>query len=436
MALFLAFLASGFSTLIILFILAIFILLNQDIKIPASKTFSAALIVLLLIVALDFGDDLLAGKTSYLIHTIPIEKIVQYRTITSALLYMLRPVVILLELMIVAPSQRIKIPCITIALINAAVYAPALFGSRAVFWIDQDNQWHGEMLHYSVYIVQIIYVALLYFFTMIYFNNDDIKRSILLLAIVFLAIVSVFLEHLDLLPGRVTQITAICTLAYYLYLTSISYHEMRVQVAESKLKMEQDKMTILRNQIQPHFIYNSLSIIQTLVQTDPNNALDAIEHFSDYLKAHFQAIRSEHMIGFDQELENVRAYLALAQADYTRKVDVIYDLQELDFRVPQLSLEPIVENAIKHGTGPNSGTITISTRSMSDSYVISVSDSGKGGYDLTEKQKKRLGVGIANTRSRLASLCGGTLEMEKQTGGTVIRITIPKNSQETEAEIQ
>lgn len=436
MALFLAFLTSGFSTLIILFILAIFMLLNQDIKIPASRTFHAALIVLLLIVALDFGDDLFAGRTSYRIQTLPIEKIVQYRTITSTLLYMLRPVVILLQLMIVAPGRRIKIPCITLALINAAVYAPALFGSRAAFWIDHNDQWHGGMLHYSVYIVQLVYVALLYFFSMIYFNNDDIKRSILLLAIVFLAIVSAFLEYLDLLPGRVTQITAICTLAYYLYLTSISYHEMRVQVTESKLKMEQDKMTILRNQIQPHFIYNSLSIIQTLVKTDPSNALDAIEHFSDYLKAHFQAIQTEHMIAFDQELENVRAYLALAQADYTRKVEVIYDLQELDFCLPQLSLEPIVENAIKHGTGPNGGTISISTWSTIDSYVLTVSDSGTGEYDLTEKQKKRLGVGIANTRSRLASLCGGTLEMDKHTDGTVIRITIPKDRQETEADVQ
>ena len=191
MALFLAFLTSGFSTLIILFILAIFMLLNQDIKIPASRTFHAALIVLLLIVALDFGDDLFAGRTSYRIQTLPIEKIVQYRTITSTLLYMLRPVVILLQLMIVAPSQRIKIPCITLALINAAVYVPALFGSRAAFWIDHNDQWHGGMLHYSVYIVQLVYVTLLYFFSMIYFNNDDIKRSILLLAIVFLAIAAV-----------------------------------------------------------------------------------------------------------------------------------------------------------------------------------------------------------------------------------------------------
>ena len=142
------------------------------------------------------------------------------------------------------------------------------------------------------------------------------------------------------------------------------------------------------------------------------------------------------MIAFDQELENVRAYLALAQADYTRKVEVIYDLQELDFRLPQLSLEPIVENAIKHGTGPNGGTISISTWSTIDSYVLTVSDSGTGEYDLTEKQKKRLGVGIANTRSRLASLCGGTLEMDKHTDGTVIRITIPKDRQETETDVQ
>ena len=432
MQLFLTFLTSGFSTLIILFILGIFMLLNQDIRIPSSRVFHAALILLLLIVVLDFGEELFAGKTSYTIQNLSLEQIVRYRTITSTLLYILRPVVILLELLIVAPSQRVKIPCIVLAAVNAVVYFPALFGSKAAFWIDQNNLWHGETLHFTVYAVQIAYVALLYFFSMVYFNNDDIKRSILLLAIVSLAIASAFLEYLNLLPGRVTQVTASCTLAYYLYLTSISHHELRTKIAESKLKMEQDKMTILRDQIQPHFIYNSLNIIQTLVQTDPDNALDAIEHFSDYLKAHFQAIQSEHMIAFDQELENVRAYLALAQADYTRKVEVIYDLQELDFRLPQLSLEPVVENAVKHGTGPTGGTITIATYSTLDSYVVSVSDNGTGEHDLTERQKKRLGVGIANTRSRLTLLCGGTLELEKHTDGAVVRICIPKKSQEME----
>ena len=108
MQLFLAFLKSGFSTLIIL---------------------------LLIIVVLDFGEELFGGKTSYTIQNLSLEQIVRYRTITSTLLYILRPVVILLELLIVAPSQRVRIPCIVLAAVNAVVYFPALFGSKAAFWI-------------------------------------------------------------------------------------------------------------------------------------------------------------------------------------------------------------------------------------------------------------------------------------------------------------
>ena len=241
-------------------------------------------------------------------------------------------------------------------------------------------------------------------------------------------------EFCDLLTGYATPVTAFCTLTYYIYLSVIYQQEMRETISEKELHIAQDKLIILRSQIQPHFIYNSLNIIRTLVRTDTQNAVEAIDNFSEYLQAHFRAIEDDHLVSFRQELENVMAYLALVQADYTRKIDVVYELNEIDFSVPQLSLEPVVENAVKHGTGPDGGTIRIASFSRDDCYIICVTDDGTGKNNtLTEKQTKRLGVGIDNTRKRLAQLCNGTLEMHKYPEGTVVSIIIPKK-EETENE--
>lgn len=155
-------------------------------------------------------------------------------------------------------------------------------------------------------------------------------------------------------------------------------------------------------------------------------AIRCIDSFADYLKEHIRAIQSDEPIPFDKELENVEAYLALVRADHYIDLNIVYDFAEKAFELPALTLEPIVENAIKHGISKNGGTITVKTFSRDDNIVMIVEDSGSKSEMITEREEKRLGVGLENTRRRLQIQCGGSLTFMKKDEGAVAEIVIPK----------
>ncbi len=106
------------------------------------------------------------------------------------------------------------------------------------------------------------------------------------------------------------------------------------------------------------------------------------------------------MIPFTEELDNVRAYLSLAMADVSRKTQIIYQLEETDFSIPPLCLEPLVENAVLHGAGEQDGIITIASHRTEQGIAVEVIDNGTGGSNPTESRKKRVGIGVENTRKR------------------------------------
>ncbi|MBQ1463472.1 MAG: histidine kinase [Ruminococcus sp.] len=422
---FLEFITSSFPTLMILFVLVVFMYVNRNADIPASGFFRAAVALLLLITILDYFERLFAGDTEIPSPIKDMKLTVKLRTFTSTSIYILRPILILMELLIISQKKKYRIIMIIIAVINTAVYLPALFGSHHAFYISDDNHWQGGVLSPTIFVVLLIYVGAIFFLSISHFKCSR-SKSLIVLAIAVLAALDSIFEYTDALLGYATPVTAMCTLAYYIYLSVIYQQEMRETIAEKELHIAQDKLIILREQIQPHFIYNSLNIIRTLVRTDTETAVESIDNFSEYLQAHFRAIQDDHMVSFKQELENVMAYLSLVQADYTRKIEVVYELSEVGFNIPPLSLEPVVENAVKHGTGADGGTIRIASFIKDDCYIVSVTDDGTGKNNtLTEKQTKRLGVGIDNTRKRLAELCNGRLEMDKRPDGTTVSIIIP-----------
>ena len=432
-AILLDFLNTSFPSLLILFILMTFMIINRDNPPPSSSSFKWAFALLLLIVVLNYGDGLFTGESGPLPFGLTAEQAAPLRQICAALNYILQPVIILLQLLILAPSSRLRIPCIILSAVNAAVYLPAVFGADFAFYISAVNgttHFHRGMLGYTIFAVLMIYVILLYVYSVMYFKQDSPYQSLLLIFLVILAVGDAFGEVTGVLTGHVTEIIIISTLAYYLYLTAIHQQQMRAEVAENKLRIVQQEMTILRDQIQPHFIYNSLSIIRSLIRSDSRAAIRSLDTFSAYLEAHFRTFRHDSMIPFSEELENVRVYLSLAMADISRQTQVIYQLGETDFDVPPLCLEPIVENAILHGAGEQDGVIVISSHLESDCAVIEVRDNGTGKGKLTESRKKRAGIGVDNTRKRLQMLCGGSLELQKQPeGGTCVRILIPREEE-------
>ena len=432
------YLITNFTTLILLLVLCVTIFTDRGLKIPSARLFNLAMLLIFILTVLEYLNAMCSGETGYIPQALSLNDRIHIRLITGTALYVLRPFIILLELIVLVPGRKNRILLTIPAVLNALLFLPSVFGARFVFWIDGNNRWQATPLKNTVYLVQLLYVSALFIFSMIHFKRHNYNLSIILCTIVILAFTIAFLEYKNLLTGYVTSVTALCVLTYYIYLTSVYKQQLYQENIEKEKQLANEKMELLRSQIQPHFIYNSINIIRTLIRTDKERALETIDDFSDYLKSHFRSIESDDMISFETEIENVKVFLALADADHTREIRVVYDLRETNFLLPQLSLEPIVENAVRHGIGEDGGTITIASFREGDSVIIRTMDTGSGAPEVigsgtpaaAGRESDRLAVGIANTRKRLELLCNGSLEIHITPDGTTADIIIPATNRE------
>ena len=410
--------SQNFMTLMILFALGTIALINKHDRIPATNLFKMTTVMLLAITIVDTLNNS-SSITDKWTHTS-----------LSTLAYILRPFIIMNEVFIIIPEKKFRPWCAIPAIANAAVFSTALFGSRIAFWIDDNCNWHSGPLHHMIYVSQIVYVLLLLVFSGVYFKRKNIKQSILVLAIVIQAVIAAIIEYTNALTGYTNAITALCMLEYYIYLSLIYQQEMREIIAQKELDIAKSNLLVLRNQIQPHFIYNTLSIIRSLARRDGKMAVQCIDTFSKYLKSHIGAIQKADLVLFENELENVKVYLSLVQIDYTNKVEIVYDLEVTDFLIPPLSLEPIVENAVDHGISRGGGKLTISTREDKENGTVTViiADNGtaRNDKDIEEYTPIHNGIGLENTRKRLALQCSGTLDLNITDSGAAVTIVMPK----------
>ena len=195
-----------------------------------------------------------------------------------------------------------------------------------------------------------------------------------------------------------------------------------------EVELSDNKVSLLMEQIHPHFIYNSLQQIALLCDEDPAKVKNAIFSFSGYLRKNFEALTNEGMIPFSQELEHVDTYIALAEILPSRNFVVEKDLEVEDFYLPALVVQPLVENAILYGIGMSTegDRIVLSTRREGGYIVIKVSDDGHGVQTQLPTQKKRKSVGTQNVKTRLKILCQGELSINKTPEGTDAVIRIPE----------
>lgn len=188
------------------------------------------------------------------------------------------------------------------------------------------------------------------------------------------------------------------------------------------------RASIMVLQMRPHFIYNTMTSIYCLCGQDPLKARQVVLDFTTYLRKNFTAIASSDPIPFSAELEHVRAYLAVEKAQYEDSLFVEYDTPHTMFRVPPLTLQPVVENAVKHGRDPFAGPfhISIRTRKTDSASEITVADNGSG-YDPADDSEPH--IALNNIRQRLEMMCGGELTITPNDGGgTVVRVTIPDSA--------
>ena len=200
-------------------------------------------------------------------------------------------------------------------------------------------------------------------------------------------------------------------------------------------KQEQEikdtRVQALISQIRPHFIYNTLTSVYVLCREDPELAMQVIQDFTTYLQHNFSAISATDPVSFTDELSHTKAYVAVEALRYGDKLSVEYILDYTAFRLPPLTLQPLVENAIKHGLGAGVGPehITIHTWTEAGKALITVEDNGPG-FD-TDAADSEVRVGLKNVEERLELMCGGTLDVRSSIGkGTLVTITIPQSREE------
>ena len=179
------------------------------------------------------------------------------------------------------------------------------------------------------------------------------------------------------------------------------------------------------SQINPHFVYNTLSTIAAMCDTSPKQAKYLTIDFSKYLRRNIGTLTSEELIPFEQEMDHVSCYLKIEKARFRERLNVIYSINCKDFKLPPLTIQPLVENAIKHGITKKveGGTVKITTFEEDTHYVIEIIDDGVGfDSEITEMH-----VGIQNVQNRLAATCRGTVTIKSTLGvGTRVTIEIPK----------
>jgi len=195
--------------------------------------------------------------------------------------------------------------------------------------------------------------------------------------------------------------------------------------AEQQKKIAQQRASIMVLQMRPHFIYNTMMSIYYLTRQDPEKAQRVILDFTSYLRKNFTALAKEDLIPFTEELEHTRAYLAVEQVRFEDKLVVEYSTPETAFLLPPLTLQPIVENAVKHGIDPEFDSLYISifTEKTASGIKISVEDSGPGFEPADDNEPH---VALANIRERIKMMCDGELYIKsRKTGGTAVTIMLP-----------
>ena len=193
--------------------------------------------------------------------------------------------------------------------------------------------------------------------------------------------------------------------------------------------IDAQKNALMLSQINPHFTYNTLSAIAAMCDTSPKLAKSLTIDFSRYLRHNLDSMTNEQMIPFDRELEHVECYLKIEKARFRDNLNVVYTIQCKDFHIPPLTVQPIVENAIKHGVTKKAegGTVRISTYATDQAYVVEIIDDGVGFDTVSHSSTDVRHVGLENVEGRLAAMCRGRLTVKSTVDvGTRVTIEIPR----------
>lgn len=303
--------------------------------------------------------------------------------------------------------------------------------STAIYTIDDENIYRRGPWYPVLLIPPVLMMAVNLF--LLWERRAQLSRSqrIAFGSYMLIPAVSMVFQMLFYGVYAIVLGSSIAALVMLLYVINDQTERYYRQKAEnSRLKAE-----IMLNQIQPHFLFNTLGTISHLCHDAPE-AKKAIHLFSRYLRGNIDVLSGEGMIPFERELEHTRLYLELESLRFGDSLQVIYDLACTEFLIPTLTLQPLAENAVRYGVRGNAdgrGTVKILSREYEDRYEVEVADNGPGfSPSGPQEAEDRSHIGIDNVQERVRMLCGGRLEISSSPGeGSLARIILPKEKGKT-----
>lgn len=202
-----------------------------------------------------------------------------------------------------------------------------------------------------------------------------------------------------------------------------------IQIAEEQEKNKEAQIKIMVSQIQPHFVYNSLSSISTLISIDPEKAQQALDDFTEYLRGNLSSLTETRLVSFENELKHIKTFIELEKMRFNERLVVNYDIQVTDFNVPCLSIQPIVENAVKHGVLQKieGGTVSLKTYEDNKFYYVEVEDDGIG-FDMDKIDfDGNKHIGLKNIKYRIEKMGNGIMSIHSQVAkGTKVVVKFNK----------
>ena len=309
-----------------------------------------------------------------------------------------------------------------------------------MYWFDESNLYHRNWGWY-VWAFSLMFLITVNIVIVVYYRNyvDRAMGRLLLvgeISIILGSILQVIFYGYSLV---VFVITFFAIAMYNIY----AYHE-RMGAKRKELLLNQSRSGLLLAQIRPHFIQNCLSNIRGLCFEDVDKAADLIDDLSGYLRDTFLFMDADECIPLEKELELVDYYLKIEKTRFADKIQVHKELLTTDFELPPLTLQPMVENAVRHGIRgkEGEGNLTIRTYEQNGMFVLEIEDDGVG-FDM-QKMGIHSGdiisahwhhleghVGIMNVAERLDRMVGGSLEIDSRVGsGTLVTIRIPSKDRD------
>jgi two-component system, LytTR family, sensor kinase len=293
-------------------------------------------------------------------------------------------------------------------------------------------------------------IALSLWYPFIYFNTSDTRTTVLISNLVIIGAISVTLWVLitkfimtTVLPeqqnyqafwdatfpyriGTGVFIYGLIILTYYLFVSLSNLSEKNAKEARLESLIRETELKMLRSQINPHFLFNSLNSVSSLTITDPEKARDMVVKLSEFMR-YALSRKDEQPVSLQNELENLRLYLDIEQVRFGDKLttEEFIDTNCLNLKIPVMLLQPLYENAVKHGVYESTESVKIITQAkIIDGYIeITISNN----YDPSPSLRKGTGTGLLNVSRRLELFYGkkASIKTSKENGIYTVTLYIP-----------